>query len=192
MSINNTLEKLKSNLNYMNNNKISSLSEKEYKTESVAKRAQTIQNKRKIKQEKQEAYANSEKKIKREATIDYKKNYQTKLQDAIEKNMKYQESKQMKTFHISAKIEQTITFKDKYSNKTKSYKHRDLKENHHLKYKTQMIKETEVIKARNYDLAKEQFINNVENKFSSGGGGSSSKSGDAVLDSFFLYKKSII
>jgi len=169
-----------------NNNKISSLPENVYKTEAAAKRAETNAKKRAIKQEKQEAYAKSEKKIKRDSTVDYKKNYQKKLQNAMEENKKHQESKEYKTFHISAKIEQKITFKNKYN---KTYKHSDIKDHHHLKSKTQMIKETEIIKAKNYDDAKQKFLNNVENKFSSGGGGGgSSKSGDGVLDSTDYYE----
>ena len=130
------------------NNKISSLPENVYKTEAAAKRAETNAKKRAIKQEKQEAYAKSEKKIKRDSTVDYKKNYETKLKNAMEENKKHHEEKQLKTFHISAKIEQTITFKNKYN---KTYKHSDIKDHHHLKSKTQMIKETEIIKARNYE-----------------------------------------
>ena len=45
------------------------------------------------KQVKKEAYAVSEKKQKREATIDYKKNYKTKLENAIKANKKYHQKK---------------------------------------------------------------------------------------------------
>ena len=75
----------------MNNNKVFSYNNKVYRTEAAMKKAKTMDAKRAIKQVKKEAYAVSEKKQKREATIDYKKNYKTKLQKAIEANKKYHE-----------------------------------------------------------------------------------------------------
>ena len=50
-----------------------SYNNKVYKTEAAMKKAKTMDVKRLIKQVKKEAYAVSEKKQKREATIDYKK-----------------------------------------------------------------------------------------------------------------------
>ena len=46
--------------------------------------------KRAIKQVKKEAYAVSDKKQNREATIDYKKNYKSKIENAIKANRVYQ------------------------------------------------------------------------------------------------------
>ena len=57
----------------MNNNLTFSYNNKVYKTEAAMKKAKTMDIKRYIKQTKKEAYAVSEKKQKREATIDYKK-----------------------------------------------------------------------------------------------------------------------
>ena len=145
-------------------NKIFKYNDKIYKTEAAAKKAQTMDKKRNIKIIKQEQYSLSDKKIKREATIDYKKNYKTKLENAIEANKKYSENKILKTFHIVAKIEQSIIFKDKYNNKSKSYKNSELKHTH-LREKTQLIRESEVIKARSYDAAKQIFNENVHRKF---------------------------
>ena len=54
----------------MNNNKIFSYNNKVYKTEAAMKKAKTMDAKRAIKQVKKEAYAVSEKKQKREATIE--------------------------------------------------------------------------------------------------------------------------
>ena len=159
----NNIEILKSNRNY-SMDKVFKYNDKIYKTEAAAKKAQTMDNKRNIKIIKQEQYSLSDKKIKREATIDYKKNYKTKLENAMEANKKYSENKILKTFHIVAKIEQSIIFKDKYNNKSKSYKNSELKHNH-LREKTQMIRESEVIKARSYDAAKQIFNENVHRKF---------------------------
>ena len=64
------------NLTFSYNNKV-------YKTEAAMKKAKTMDIKRSIKQTKKEAYAVSEKKQKREATIDYKKNYKTKLEKLL-------------------------------------------------------------------------------------------------------------
>ena len=164
------LEKLKSNVNYNMKNNLFSYNNKVYKTNAAMKRAITADKKRAIKQVKQEQYAQSEKKAKKDATIDYKKNFQAKLQDAIDRNKRYQQSKQLKTYHISANIGQKITFKNRYDVKSKSYKQSDLKQAR-LKDKVQMIRETEIIKARNYDDAKEQFLDKVELKFGSKVGG---------------------
>ena len=70
------------------------------------KKAKTMDAKRAIKQVKKEAYAVSEKKQKREATIDYKKNYKTKLQKAIEANKKYHEKRfsGIRRYHITANL----------------------------------------------------------------------------------------
>ena len=70
----------------MDNNKLFNYNNKVYKTEATMKKAKTMDIKRSIKQTKKEAYAVSEKKQKREATIDYKKNYRTKLENAIKEN----------------------------------------------------------------------------------------------------------
>ena len=72
----------------MNNNLTFSYNNKVYKTEAAMKKAKTMDAKRAIKQVKKEAYAVSEKKQKREATIDYKKNYKSKLENAIKANKK--------------------------------------------------------------------------------------------------------
>ena len=56
-----------------NNNKLFNYNNKVYKTEAAMKKAKTMDAKRANKQVKKEAYAVSEKKQKREATIGYKK-----------------------------------------------------------------------------------------------------------------------
>jgi hypothetical protein len=81
---------LKKNFYYIlsmeNNNKLFNYNNKVYKTEAAIKKAKTMDAKRANKQVKKEAYAVSEKKQKREATIDYKKNYKAKLENAIKAN----------------------------------------------------------------------------------------------------------
>ena len=54
-----------------NNNKLFSYNNKLYKTKAAMKKAKTMDAKRTNKQVKKEAYAVSEKKQKREATIEY-------------------------------------------------------------------------------------------------------------------------
>ena len=73
----------------MNNNLTFSYNNKVYKTEAAMKKAKAMDAKQANKQVKKEAYAVSEKKQKREATIDFKKNYKTKLENAIKANEKY-------------------------------------------------------------------------------------------------------
>jgi hypothetical protein len=75
--------------------------------------------KRAIKQVKKEAYAVSEKKQKREATIDYKKNYKTKLQNSIKPNEKYHQKRfgEIRRFHLTANLEQVLHFNNFYSKK---------------------------------------------------------------------------
>ena len=73
--------------------------------------------KRAIKQVKKEAYAVSEKKQKREATIDYKKNYKSKLELAIKSNEKYHQKRfgGIRRYHVTANIEQVLHFDNVYS-----------------------------------------------------------------------------
>ena len=100
-NIKNSLEILKNSLD------LYSYNGKNYKTLSAAKKAKTMDAKRANKQVKKEAYAVSEKKQKREATIDYKKNYKIKLENAIKANEKYHHKSfgGIRRFHITAKIE---------------------------------------------------------------------------------------
>ena len=102
-----------------NNNKLFSCNNKLYKTEAAMKKAKTMDIKRSIKQTKKAAYAVSEKEQKREATIDYKKNYKTKLEKAIEANTKYHQKRfsGMRRFHITANLHQTLNFDNVYSKK---------------------------------------------------------------------------
>ena len=76
-----------------NDKKLFSYNNKVCKTEAAMKKAKTMDAKRANKQVRKEAYAVSEKKQKREATIDYKKNYKLKLEKAIESNKKYHEKR---------------------------------------------------------------------------------------------------
>ena len=103
----------------MNNNLTFSYNNKVYKTEAAMKKAKTMDAKRANKQVKKEAYAVSEKKQKREATIDYKKNYKTKLENAIKVNEKYHQKRfaGIRRFHITANLHQTLNFNNVYSKK---------------------------------------------------------------------------
>ena len=103
----------------MNNNLTFSYNNKVYKTEAAMKKAKTMDAKRANKQVKKEAYAVSEKKQKREATIDYKKNYKTKLENSIKANENYHQKRfgGIRRFHIVANIEQTLHFDNVYSKK---------------------------------------------------------------------------
>ena len=59
------------------------------------------------------------KKQKQEATIDYKKNYKSKLENAIKANKKYHQKRfgGMRRFHITANLEQVLHFNNAYSKK---------------------------------------------------------------------------
>ena len=139
-----------------NNNKLFSYNNKLYKTEAAMKKAKTMDAKRANKQVKKEAYAVSEKKQKREATIDYKKNYKTKLEKAIEANKKYHEKRfgGIRRFHITANLEQVLHFNNVYSKKG-GYKNNELSDAH--KTKVKMIRESQVIEAKNVEIAKQIF-----------------------------------
>ena len=131
----------------MNNNLTFSYNNKVYKTEAAMKKAKTMDAKRANKQVKKEAYAVSEKKHKREATIDYKKNYKTKLENSIKANENYHQKRfgGIRRFHIEANIEQTLHFDNVYSKKG-GYKKDELSDTH--KSKVQMIREAQVIEAK--------------------------------------------
>ena len=140
----------------MNNNLTFSYNNKVYKTEAAMKKAKTMDIKRSIKQTKKEAYAVSEKKQKREATIDNKKNYKLKLEKAMESNKKYHEKRfgGIRRFHITANIEQVLHFNNVYSKKG-GYKNNELSDAH--KTKVKMIRESQVIEAKNVEIAKQIF-----------------------------------
>ena len=105
---------------------------------------------------------------KREATIDYKKNYKTKLQKAIEANKKYHEKRfsGIRRYHITANLEQVLHFDNVYSKKG-GYKKNELSDEH--KTKVQMIRDSQVIEAKNVDIAKQIFLDEVNEKFNDGG-----------------------
>ena len=147
-----------------NNNKLFNYNNKVYKTEAAMKKAKTMDAKRANKQVKKEAYAVSEKKQKREATIDYKKNYKTKLENSIKANENYHQKRfgGIRRFHIVANIEQTLHFNNVYSKKG-GYKKDELSDTH--KSKVQMIREAQVIEAKNVDIAKQKFLDKVNKKF---------------------------
>jgi hypothetical protein len=134
-----------------------SYNNKVFKTEAAMKKAKTMDVKRSIKQTKKEAYAVSEKKQKREATIDYKTNYKTKLEKAIEANKKYHEKRfsGIRRFHITANLYQTLNFDDVYSKKG-GYKKNELSDRH--KSKVQLIREAQAIEAKNEEIAKQIFL----------------------------------
>ena len=140
----------------MNNNLTFSYNNKVYKTEAAMKKTVAMDAKPAIKQVKKEDYAVSEKKQKREATIDYKKNYKTKLQKAIEANKKYHEKRfsGIRRYHITANLEQVLHFDNVYS-KAGGYKKNELSDAH--KSKVQMIRDSQVIEAKNVDIAKQFF-----------------------------------
>ena len=140
----------------MNNNLTFSYNNKVYKTEAAMKKAKTMDAKRANKQVKKEAYAVSEKKQKREATIDYKKNYKLKLENAIKANEKYHQKRfgGIRKFHITANLEQVLHFNNVYSKKG-GYKKNELSDAH--KTKVKMIRESQVIEAKNVEIAKQIF-----------------------------------
>ena len=157
----------------MNNNLTFSYNNKVYKTEAAMKKAKTMDAKRANKQVKKEAYAVSEKKQKREATIDYKKNYKLKLENSIKANENYHQKRfgGIRRFHIVANIEQTLHFDNVYSKKG-GYKKDELSDTH--KSKVQMIREAQVIEAKNVEIAKQKFLDKVNEKFND----------DILLDNF--------
>jgi len=120
----------------MNNNLTFSYNNKVYKTEAAMKKAKTMDAKRANKQVRKEAYAVSEKKQKREATIDYKKNYKTKLENSIKANENYHQKRfgGIRKFHIVANIEQVLHFNNVYSKKG-GYKKDELSDTHKSKSK---------------------------------------------------------
>ena len=92
--------------------------------EIIEKRKNTIAKKLALKLEKQKKYAVSEKKEKRESTIDYKKNYKKKFEEAIKKNQEHflKISKAvLKEFNIDCEIFVEIGFLDKKYNTWKKY-----------------------------------------------------------------------
>lgn len=131
----------------MENNKIFSYNGKNYKTERAMKKAKTMDAKRTIKQIKQEAYAKSVKKTKREKTI-----FTNKLSKIISQKA---EQANTRTFHITAMIQQSVHYKNMYS-KEGGYK------------KDELIRDSQIIKAKSLEIAKQKFRDEAVKKFSSG------------------------
>ena len=129
----------------MENKKIFSFNGKNYKTEAAMKKAKTMDAKRKIKEVKQEAYTKSDKKIKREKTI-----FTNKLNSII---LKKSEQANSRTYHITGMIQQAVHYKNKYS-KEEGYK------------KDQLIRDSQVIQAKNLSLARQKFTDTAVQKFS--------------------------
>ena len=119
------------------------------------KKSKTMDATRAIKQVKKEAYAVSEKK---------QKNYKTKLENAIKANEKYNQKRfgGIRRFHITANIEQVLHFNNVYSKKG-GYKKDELSDQH--KSKVKMIREAQVIEAKNEEIAKQIFLDEVNEKF---------------------------
>ena len=103
-------------------------------------------------------------KKKREATIDYKKNYKSKLENAIKANEKYHQKRfsGYRRYHITANLEQVLHFDNVYSKKG-GYKKNELSDEH--KTKVQMIRDSQVIEAKNVDIAKQILLDEVNEKF---------------------------
>ena len=110
---------------------------------------------------KKEAYAVSEKKQIREATIDYKKNYKSKLENAIKANEKYHKKRfgGIRRYHITANLEQVLHFNNVYSKKG-GYKKNELSDKH--KTKVQMIRESQVIEAKTEEIYVNTNVDNCE------------------------------
>jgi hypothetical protein len=110
------------------------------------KKAKTMDDKRATKQVKKEAYFVSEKKQKREATNDYKKNHKTKLENAIKANEKYYQKRfgGIRRFYITANLEQVLHIDNVYGKKC-GYKKNELLVEH--KSKVQMFRESQIIEA---------------------------------------------
>jgi hypothetical protein len=126
------------------------------------KKAKTMEAKRNLKQAKKEIYAKSDKKVKREKTI-----FTNKLNSII---LKKAEQVNSRTFHITGMIEQSIHYKNKYS-KEGGYK------------KDELIRDSQVIKAKNLETAKQKFRDEAVRKFTTDNlnfsGGSKSKKSDS-------------
>ena len=71
----------------------------------------------------------------------------------------------IRAYHVSANVEQKLIFKNAYS-KEGGYKQNELNQEH-TRNKIQIIRETEIIKARNIDEAKDKFKENIVAKFDS-------------------------
>ena len=138
----------------MENKKIFSYNGKSYKTEAAMKRAKSIDAKRTIKQIKQEAYAKSEKKTKREKTL-----FTNKLSKIISEKA---ERANTRTFFITGMIEQRVHYKNKYS-KEGGYK------------KDELIRDSQVIKAKSLKQAQEKFRDEAVKKFSTNNNGSNNR-----------------
>ena len=131
----------------MENEKITfNFNDRVYKTLDAAKRARTIYNKRMHKESKKVAYAASEKKVKRDKTL-----FTKKLSEILNKKA---EQAKIKTFHITGLVEQTVYYKNKYA-KNEGYK------------KEQLIRDSQIIEAKDIETAKEKFRDNATMKFSS-------------------------
>ena len=115
--------------------------------------------------------------------------------DLIESKYKKQEpvigiKEKLKTYHISANVEQRLVFKNRY--KPEGYKKLELNQPH-LQDKVNLIKETEIIKAKNMQEAQKKVSEKINEKF----GGSikqedkKNKSGSNSDDYYDIYLDSI-
>ena len=89
--------------------------------------------------------------------------------DLIENKYKLQApvvgiKEKLKTYHISANVEQRLVFKNRY--KPEGYKKSELNQPH-LQEKLNLIKETEIIKAKNMQEAQKKVTENIYKKFDS-------------------------
>jgi hypothetical protein len=73
---------------------------------------------------------------------------------------------EIRRFHITANIEQVLHFNNFYSKKG-GYKKNELSDAH--KTKVKMIRESQVIEAKNVEIAKHIFLDEVNEKFNDGG-----------------------
>jgi hypothetical protein len=71
----------------------------------------------------------------------------------------------IRTYHVSANIEQKMTFKNAYS-KPEGYKRQKLEQSHLIE-KVALINETDIIKATSIEEAKRKFTENAFKKFGS-------------------------
>ena len=116
-----------------------------YKTEAAARKAKTMEAKRNIKQAKQEVYAQSEKKTKRDKTM-----FTNKLNKIISKHI---ETASTGNYFITSMIQQSVHYRNKYS-KAGGYK------------KEQLIRDSQVIQAKNLETAKQKYRDDVVKKYS--------------------------